>query len=406
MMIPGGVPGDHIEIEVSEGGRWSKGDSMQLVRPSPDRVAHHCFHGDDICPASPLGIFGYDAQLQWKRKNVNETLLRIGGVSFEVTPVVRSPLEWGYRERIEMTLKPESRDWLLGYKQGDLIQDAAGCMLADPVIRVSSENLREGLKELRIPKNSIRRTICRLMLRVGSRNGVVGILTIPHDLQAMEEMFAEWLGSGDIDGWDIVTTSDQRTGAKSGDPLTWGVTTIPIKAGGCSVEAPATVFSQVNPGVGVLLSEAVAARILPGERLLDLYGGWGAFAISAALKGADATVIESDPDAIESGRRLARACGVGVEFIQGNLEQRSALKRLEGSFDTVVVDPPRRGLSREVVGWLEWKAPQRIIYVSCHPATLARDLKELVGYQTTKVQPFDMFPQTPDTETVVELKRR
>jgi 23S rRNA (uracil1939-C5)-methyltransferase len=140
--------------------------------------------------------------------------------------------------------------------------------------------------------------------------------------------------------------------------------------------------------------------------LLDVYSGAGAFALPLAASVADVTAVEEHPGAVADGRRSAELNGItNVEFMRAAAER--ALERIEGPFDAVIVDPPRRGCHPAVLDALDRLSPSRLVYISCHPGILARDLRPLLtyGYSLEHVQPVDMFPQTPHIETLVVLKR-
>jgi 23S rRNA (uracil1939-C5)-methyltransferase len=143
-----------------------------------------------------------------------------------------------------------------------------------------------------------------------------------------------------------------------------------------------------------------------GERLLDLYSGAGAFALPLAATVAEVVAIEEYAGAIEDGRTTAEENGIiNVRFEIGRVEQ--VLGQLDSTFDAAVLDPPRRGCHPLALNQLLRLAPARIVYISCQPATLARDLKLLVagGYQVVSVQPVDLFPQTAHIESVSVLVR-
>ena len=168
---------------------------------------------------------------------------------------------------------------------------------------------------------------------------------------------------------------------------------------------PATFFQINSAGAEVLLDLVrVGLELRGGERLLDLYCGAGAFALPLAATAAEVLGIEEYAGAIEDGRTTAQENGIAnVSFEIGRVEQ--ALGQLDSTFDAAVLDPPRRGCHPQALQQLLRLAPARIVYISCQPATLARDLKLLVagGYRVASVQPVDLFPQTAHIESVCVL---
>lgn len=153
-----------------------------------------------------------------------------------------------------------------------------------------------------------------------------------------------------------------------------------------------------------LTAQALAPA--PGMRLLDLYSGVGAFGLPLAAAGASVTAVEEHAAAVADGRRSAELNGIaGVRFMRAPVER--ALPGIEGPFDGAVLDPPRRGCHPAVIEELARLAPRRVVYISCHPGILGRDLPPLLGlgYRLVRLQPVDLFPQTPHIETVVVLER-
>jgi 23S rRNA (uracil1939-C5)-methyltransferase len=144
----------------------------------------------------------------------------------------------------------------------------------------------------------------------------------------------------------------------------------------------------------------------PGVRLLDLYSGVGAFALPLAAAGATVTAVEDHHAAVADGQRSAELNGIaGVSFVRSSVER--ALPSFDGPFDGVILDPPRRGCHPAVLEELARLAPPRLVYISCHPGILGRDLPPLLraGYRLDYLQPVDLFPQTPHIETVVVMSR-
>lgn len=142
-----------------------------------------------------------------------------------------------------------------------------------------------------------------------------------------------------------------------------------------------------------------------GDRVLDAYAGSGTFAIYLAKKGIEVTAIESFKKSVEDGKKNAQANGVYIDYIEGQVEEK--IDGL-GKFDCVFINPPRKGVEENVIGALGKIGASKIIYTSCDPATLARDIKKLEGegYFFIKATPFDMFSQTMHVETVVLLEKK
>ncbi len=177
---------------------------------------------------------------------------------------------------------------------------------------------------------------------------------------------------------------------------------------GIAFQLHPTSFFQVNTTAAARLLELVRDGLDPRghERLLDLYCGAGAFALPLAAAVSEVLGVEEYAGAVEDARATAAANGLAnVRFEVGRVER--ALAQLDRGFEAVVLDPPRRGCHPQALAELLRLAPARIVYVACHPATLARDLKTLAagGYRVARVQPVDLFPQTAHIESVTVLER-
>ena len=192
----------------------------------------------------------------------------------------------------------------------------------------------------------------------------------------------------------------------SQQPAALGADHLIEELGGIAFHLRPTTFFQINSAAAEALLDLVrfGLELRGGERLLDLYCGAGAFALPLATTVAEVVGIEEYAGAIEDGRTTAETNGIAnVRFEIGRVEQ--ALGQLDGTFEAAVLDPPRRGCHPHALEQLLRLAPARIVYISCQPATLARDLKLLVagGYRVVSVQPVDLFPQTAHIESVCVL---
>jgi 23S rRNA (uracil1939-C5)-methyltransferase len=187
----------------------------------------------------------------------------------------------------------------------------------------------------------------------------------------------------------------------AGDPTV----RVPLEAD-LEIEVPADVFTQVNPAANRLLVASLLAlgRFCAGERVLDLYCGAGNFTLPLARRGVLVHGVERDPAAVAAGRANAERLGLGGARFECAAVAEALSNAADEAADAVVLDPPRAGAA-DVIAALAALRAGRILYVSCDPATLARDVRALVqrGYQLARVQPIDLFPQTYHVESVAEL---
>jgi 23S rRNA (uracil1939-C5)-methyltransferase len=365
---------------------------LRLVTPGTQRREAPCpFY--DRCGGCTLEHLRYEAQLEAKARIVADAISRIGRLQVELPEVVPSPLTERYRNRVSFALRrEESGRVVAGFHSlgdPDEIVDIDGrCLLPeDPIARVWDQ-LRAswGPDARRLPSGER----LRLTLR-GTAEGAVSLLVEggfasgrPQELvELVEGLESVWHRPGDgaarlLAGAEYLTER-------------WGNEELPLAG---------EAFLQVNRGAARLLEEyllAIAGDV-SGARVVDSYCGVGLYAQALARAGAKVVGIELDRHAIVAARA---AEAPGVDFRQGTVEEL-----LPGALPAtlVVLNPPRVGIAPEVADALLAEPPDRIIYVSCAPATLARDLRRLADrFQLDGVRAFDLFPQTAHVETVASL---
>jgi 23S rRNA (uracil1939-C5)-methyltransferase len=390
VFVPLAAPGDRVRARVVERRRdWARAEIETLLDAGPDRTV------------PPCPVFGRCGGCQWqhvataaqhaaKRAIVAEQLSRLGGLrDVDVRPVRAAPEPWRYRARI--TLVAEGRR--LGFQRArshDLVE-IAECAIADPTLVQTLDAARAWARDVRTAPRRV--TLAR----------APGGAVLVAELRAAPT-------PGDVDATERALVSDGRlrgavlTGRGSrqvvGDPHL-RVAVEPDLA----LEVPADAFTQVHADANLLLVATVLeiGRFAPGMRALDLYCGAGNFALPISRRGVAVTGIERSGVAVESARLNAARLGLGATFVRD--AAAAALARLPSErLDAVVLDPPRAGAA-EVVAPLAGLRPSRLLYVSCDPATLARDARELAGrgYRIGRVQPVDLFPQTYHIETVAEF---
>jgi 23S rRNA (uracil1939-C5)-methyltransferase len=395
----GGLPGERVQVRLRERhDAYARGDVIELLEASPDRVEPRLPGADHM----PWQHVAYPAQLRFKRQILVDQLAKIGGladVPAAETLAARRP--WGYRNSARF----HCAGGRIGYYAADshdlqeiysdplllpVLNDAlaalhdvvrAGASLPSEVILRASEAYGYALAALLRPE------------RAQARGGDAEAIADLTQLAARWRMRCPALAG--------VTLPGQPPAALGADYLI-------EELGGIAFHLRPTTFFQVNSAAAEALLDLVRAGLdlRGGERLLDLYCGAGAFALPLAATAAEVLGIEEYTGAIEDGRTTAQENGIAnVRFEIGRVEQ--ALGQLDERFDAAVLDPPRRGCHPQAIEQLLRLAPARIVYVSCHPATLARDLKLLIagGYRLASVQPVDLFPQTAHIESVCILVR-
>lgn len=390
VFVPRTAPNDLVELaDLRPQKRFARARIGQVLEPGPDRVAPACVHYDrDRCGGCQLQHLSAPAQRAAKAAIVGEALRRFGGLDVADPEVVPGEAEWGYRTRITLAVQG-GRVGFHRLGEADRVFALERCEIAAPPL----QSLWDALRPHRalLPADA-ERVVLRLD-RDGGRHVIV------------ETRGAEvWRDAGRLSG------ALSRVG---GAVVWWRPEGGAARVLAGSAEAfPATVFEQVQPALGeTIRRHAVAlAAPAPGMRAWDLYAGIGETTELLLAAGALVESVELDARAVElAARRSAfgpppgsQAPGGPVLRHAGRAEDLVAhLKAPE----IVVTNPPRTGMDERAVAALARVRPRRIVYVSCDPATLARDVKRLgAGWRAGALKAFDLFPQTAHVETVLLLE--
>jgi 23S rRNA (uracil1939-C5)-methyltransferase len=387
------VPGETVRAEVlTAKRRWARAKLDTVLEPAPDRREPPCaFYAR--CGGCTLEHMEYAAQLSAKAGIVAAALRRIGRLDIEPPDVVPSPAELRYRNRLSFTLArlPGGRV-VAGFHElhrpGRILDIDDRCLMPEPAVARTWAGLRAtwGRTASRLPSGPELRLTIRavasgrtaLLVQGGYGPGRADEL-----LPRVPELDAVW----------HQPSPDRETTLLAGTPHLvedWHGEEIRLAGG---------VFLQVNRAAAALLEAHVLtlAGDVAGSHVVDAYCGVGLHAARLAARGARVTAIELDADAVREGRRRAP----DVRFIRDRVE--SALPAALPA-DIVIVNPPRTGLGEDVVDVLRARPPARLIYVSCDPATLARDVQRLDPvFRMRSIRCFDLFPQTSHVETVLEM---
>ena len=394
VFVPRTAPGDEVRVRITHGKpRWARGKLLELSAPSPHRVPAACPYYQE-CGGCTLQHVAYAQQLHWKGDIVREALRRISHVDVGFPEVVPSPKERGYRSRVTFTLVrlPRGRVVAGFHRLGvshRIIDVDEGCILPDPAVASAWTGLRrawgEGARrlpagrELRLTLRAVDEGVI-LVVEGGRGPGRPDIL-----LREVEGLVAVWASK-----------------PAGGGKLLGGLSQVHDTRLGETVRTGPTAFLQVNKETSEALHRWVVekGRVTAGERVIDAYCGVGWYGRDLARSGARVLGIERD-----SGAAKAASSGApeGFTVWTGAVEDRIA-EALPA--DLVLLNPPRSGVDARVTEALQAAGPARLVYVSCDPATLARDIQRLSSsYEVVDVRAFDLFPQTAHVEVVVVLKR-
>ncbi|MFW6192487.1 MAG: 23S rRNA (uracil(1939)-C(5))-methyltransferase RlmD [Gemmatimonadota bacterium] len=402
VFVPRTAPGDRVRARVLEAHpTWARAGAVEILAPGPDRRTAPCPHYER-CGGCQLQHLEPAAQEAARRAAVADTLERIGGRDVEVEPIVAPGPQLGYRNRVSLTLRRgEGASVTAGYHVRDdpaRLLDVDRCPLAEEPVNAAWRALREawGPGARRLPSGAE----LRLTLRA-THEGSVGLLVEGGELDGSRK---ESEASELLERVDELSSLHWRPEAGPLRRLA-GAKRLEERWQGIELSLHPAAFLQVNRTVAARMEDHLDGLMgeVSGVRILDLYAGVGLRAMRWSERGADAVACEVHPGAVETGRRTARRHGVDVDMREGSVEEH--VEQLLPA-DTAVVNPPRQGLSPEVAGSLGAAELAALAYVSCDPATLARDLKRLgEAWRVESVQPFDAFPQTAHVETIVWLTR-
>ena len=386
----GGLPGERVRVQLSERhDAYARGTVTAVLEAAPERIVPRLPGADHI----PWQHIDYAAQLRFKRQIVADQLAKIGGLpDAPVADTLAAPHPWGYRNSARL----HGANGELGYfaAASRELQPIAHDPLLLPVLNEALADLRMVLRD---------DSPDEIILRTSETYGyVLAALRTAHGSGADPLLLARrWrTRCAALAGITVLVPGQAEQ--------VLGAAHLIEELGGIAFQLRPTSFFQVNRAAAELLLTLVRAGLkLSGtERLLDLYCGAGAFMLPLAAQVREVVGIEEFPNAVEDGRASAALNEVtNAQFLAGRVE--AVLPKVEAPAEAVVLDPPRRGCHPQAIAQLLRLAPARIVYVSCQPGTLARDLKLLVagGYSVASVQPVDLFPQTAHIESVTVLMR-
>jgi len=412
-----GCPGDEAEVEITEvSRRFARGVVREVISPSPDRVAPPCPHFGD-CGGCQLQHIAYEAQLRHKAAIVRDSLSRIGGLpDIEIAKTLGMDHPWRYRGRADYhaQLGP-SGDLVLGFARHHThdIVPLQECRIQHPL----SERIRTAVLE----------TMARAAQGAGERAALLqveslvsfasgrGLATLvcdgqPPFLQSAAEALMDKIG--DLAGVLFARKRGRGAPRRSPAEVITGEGHIVEQISGETYRVSPDAFFQSSPAQAARMLDVVQkwANVGKEDVVLDVYSGVGTFLLPLAAGAHQGFGIEAEPASLSDARTNLRSRRLGnVTLYHGKAERLLARFAERGQrADIVVLDPPRKGCGPIVLAHLAKLQPRRIVLVSCHPATLARDLKTLAeyGYLARRIQPVDMFPQTWHVEAVVLCERQ
>ncbi len=441
VFVPRTAPGDVVQVAYRVQGRLGRGRVLQVITPSTQRVDARCAHYErDACGGCQLQHLDAATQQQARREIVRDTLARIGRREVPLPSLV-SGAEWAYRTRLTVALRRRGSGWLAGLHRHDAgarLFSLEHCEIVHPLIDATWSALRSVVERavVALPSGETLRLSLRLIastapaaLEDAGRDGALHATalhatalhaTAPHatGLHAGAQIHVVVQGG---EAWPEQMEWQQV--AQQRAPAVTQVHWVPAADADVELMVPegpevaeaqafAQAFAQVNAEVADAMHQHVLHIIgeMQARHVVDGYAGTGRLSRALVEHGATVVSVELDSEAVRtmewqhealSAEQAAR-WSIRAERMESAV---AALRDLTA--DVVVLNPPRAGVHEDVTAWLEQHpgALRGVVYVSCNPATLARDLTRLPSWQVESVECFDMFPQTAHVESVCVLRR-
>jgi 23S rRNA (uracil1939-C5)-methyltransferase len=422
VFIAGAIIGEKVKIKIVKVSKnFAFGKLLEIIEPSISRIEPVCSIYKS-CGGCNIQHTDYNAQLEFKTNRVIQVTNRIGKLEDVIIhPTLGMENPYNYRNKVQLPVSNKNGVVNVGFfaaRSHDII-NMETCHIQDKVADVVVKLTRQWMKEFNIESyneekhNGILRHI---MIRKGFKTGEVMVVLVTNgkELPYKEEFIA--IMTKKIQGLVSIVQNinSEKTNVILGMKCEtlWGKDTITDYIGEFKFEVSPLSFFQVNSiQTEVLYSKALEyANLSGGEVVLDAYCGTGTISLFLSQKAKKVYGVEIVPEAIENAKINAAENKVdNTEFIVGEAERVIPKLISEGvRADVVVVDPPRKGCDKTLLEAISSMAPKTIVYVSCDPGTLARDLGILdeLGYKTIEIQPVDMFPQTAHVECVVRIVKK
>ena len=422
IFVKDAVIGDVVTAKIMKARKnYGYGRLMEVLTPSPDRVEPACAFARQ-CGGCQLQALSYEKQLAFKEKKVRGHLEHIGGFTeLPMEPIIGMEQPWHYRNKAQFPVGRNREGRIVtGFYAGRThsIIENRDCVLGMPVNREVLDRVISHMEKYRIEpydETTGKGLVRHILIRYGYYTGEIMVCLVVNGNQIPEEKqliasLREIPGMTSI----MLNINRKRTNVILGEHICrlWGPPYITDRIGDLKYQISPLSFYQVNSfQTQKLYEKALEYADLTGEETVwDLYCGIGTISLFLAQKAKFVRGVEIIPAAIENARDNAKLNGISnVEFFVGKAEEVLPEEYEKNGVyaDVIVVDPPRKGCDVQLLETMVLMKPQRIVYVSCDSATLARDLRYLCdrGYELTRICPVDQFAHTVHVETVVLMSK-
>ena len=419
VFVPGTILGERWEVQllkVKTNVAW--GRAVRLLAPSPERVELDCPLAGR-CGGCQYRHMTYEEELRAKRQRVQDALTRVGGVSLELPQVLGAEDPLRYRNKVQFPVAQEKRGLAVGYyraRSHDVL-DVADCLLQPEAVTTLRRAFKGWMERYRIPaygEGTRQGLIRHLYVRTNQAGEALCCVVangarLPHAPELVQTLRQAVPALAGL----VLNTNTKDTNVILGPSYRtiWGRDFLEERLCGMTFRLSVPSFFQINRAqTERLYAQALEFAGLTGrETVLDLYCGIGTISLALAQRAGQVIGAEIVPEAVQDAQANAARNQVdNARFLCGDAGEAAFQLAAEGVRPQVIcVDPPRKGLAPEVPEILASMEPERIVYVSCDPATLARDVKRFgeLGYPAVKAQAVDLFPRTAHVETVCLLSK-
>lgn len=402
--VKGALVGEEVSVKgVSDKSKFSNCEVDKIIQKSGDRVDAPCPYFS-ICGGCQLQHLKYEKQLEYKQKLVKDTLKKVGGIEVDVAPCVESKNRYNYRNKSVFPAFSQGGHSQLGmFKENSKVPVAIEkCLIADEEINKVVKVTNDFLKDKHIAGFRY------LVVRKVDKKLIITLVTEKKEMAYLKKYVQELLIHFKDFILNLNVNTDSSTILSTNFVNVYGGDYVQSETLGIKHKVNAGSFIQINDDVCKKLYSAVLENFDEHDTVVDAYCGAGLLSAMIARRAAYCYGVEISKSAIRAANDMQKENGIeNLYFISGDCDKEvpSLLQNIEDEF-MIVLDPPRKGCTQNVLqGILETK-PKKIVYVSCNPITLAKDLKVLTSaYSIKKVQPFDMFPETVNVETLVVLEK-
>ena len=421
VFVRGAVTGDHVIAHIIKVKKtYAVGIIKKITQRSPIRIKPQCAVSEK-CGGCCFAHISYDAELEIKQKQVEDNFRRIGGLDVTIKPIIPSPDSSRYRNKAQYPVGSDGKFASIGFyaPMTHRIIDCADCFLQPEDFKKVVDIFRDWIRERKISvydEVAHKGILRHIYLRKGFVTGEIMVCLVansrdvPFTDELIETLKAEVEGLRSV----ILNVNTKNTNVVLGSECItlYGSDYITDELCGLKFNISPLSFYQVNhDGAEILYNKAKEYAALTGkESLIDLYCGTGTIGLTMAREAGQLVGVEIIEQAVENAKKNAELNGIeNSRFICGDASKAAEILLQEGiKPDVVILDPPRKGCDGALVETVSKMSPERIVYVSCDSATLARDCARFLeeGYKVEEATPVDMFPRTGNVETVVLLSQR